>query len=220
MVGRREPAASITLAHLTHSTIARNGGDGGGGILNEGTLFVTNTTFAQNSAAGFGGSLLTAGSNSVFILQNTTFAENWSRGVGGGISGRAIVQNTILARNTAAGPNGIPNECGGPVTSLGNNLISDPRFCTITLRPGNLTGDSGLDAFTDTGRPGNGHFPLLPTSQTIDAGSDAVCPRTDQLGRRRIGTCDIGAIEFRDRDDRQHDEEGDQHDVDSATAPH
>jgi hypothetical protein len=66
-----------------------------------------------------------------------------------------------------------------------------------------------LDAFTDNGRPGNGHFPLLPTSQAIDAGSDVVCPRTDQLGRRRIGPCDIGAIEFRDRDD-QHEEEEDE----------
>ena len=72
----------------------------------------------------------------------------------------------------------------GVVTSLGHNLIGDPTGCTITLQPSDLTGDPGLDAFTDNGRPGNGHFPLLPTSQAIDAGSDAVCPRTDQLGQR------------------------------------
>ena len=52
----------------------------------------------------------------------------------------------------------------------------------------------------------------------LDAGSDAVCPRTDQLGRLRIGPCDIGAIAFRHRDDRQHDEEEDHHDKDLAAA--
>ena len=80
--------------------------------------------------------------------------------------------------------------------------------CTITLQPSDLTGDPGLDAFTDNDRPGNGHFPLLPTSQAIDTGNDAVCPRRDQLGQRRInirgvGTsiCDIGAIEFHPHDE-------------------
>jgi hypothetical protein len=53
---------------------------------------------------------------------------------------------------------------------------------------------------------GTGPVPL-PTSPAIDAGNDAVCPRWDQLGQRRVdipgvGTsrCDIGAIEFQPRD--------------------
>src|SRR5215813_937900 len=79
--------------------------------------------------------------------------------------------------------------------------IGDPTGCIITLQPHDLTGDPGLATFTDNGRPGNGHFPLLPTSQAIDAGSDAVCPRRDQLGQRRIGRCDIGAIRFLDGTD-------------------
>ena len=94
-----------------------------------------------------------------------------------------------------------------------------PTGCTITLLPSDLTGDPGLGAFTDTGRPGNGHFPLLPTSQAIDAGNDALCPRTDQLGRRRLGPCDIGAIAFRERDDRQH-EDDDQEDDDKHDNEH
>jgi hypothetical protein len=64
-----------------------------------------------------------------------------------------------------------------------------------------------LDAFTDDGRPGHGHFPLLPTSQAIDMGNDAVCPRTDQLGQRRIGPCDIGAIRFLDNADLLQDDD-------------
>ena len=101
------------------------------------------------------------------------------------------------------------------VTSLGHNLIGDPTGCTITLQRSDLTGDPGLDAFTDDATPGNGHFPLLPTSQAIDAGSDAVCPRKDQIGQRRIGPCDIGAIRFLDEDDRRHKED-DQHEEDPA----
>jgi len=53
---------------------------------------------------------------------------------------------------------------------------------------------------------GTGPVPL-PTSPAIDAGNDAVCPRWDQLGQRRVdipgvGTsrCDIGAIEVQPRD--------------------
>ena len=48
--------------------------------------------------------------------------------------------------------------------------------------------------------PGHGHFPLLSTSQAIDAGIDTACPLTDQLGQSRIGQCDIGAIEFQPSD--------------------
>jgi hypothetical protein len=64
------------------------------------------------------------------------------------------------------------------------------------LLPTDLTGDPGLGPFTDDGIPGHGHFPLLPGSPAIDAGNDAACPATDQLGQSRVGRCDIGAIEF------------------------
>jgi hypothetical protein len=90
------------------------------------------------------------------------------------------------------------------VTSLGHNLIGDPTGCAITLQPADLTGDPGLGTFTDNGTPGNGHIPLQRGSPAIDAGNNAFCPPTDQLGRRRIGPCDIGAMRFLDKDDRQH----------------
>ena len=91
----------------------------------------------------------------------------------------------------------LSQDCRGPVTSLGHNLIGNPAGCGIVLQPSDLTGDPGLGAFTDNGLPGNGHFPLLPTSPAVDAGDDAVCPRTDQIGEKRKGPCDIGAIGFR-----------------------
>ena len=98
------------------------------------------------------------------------------------------LQNTILARNGG--------DCFDLITSLGNNLIGVPSGCTNTLQPTDLTGDPGLAAFIDDGTPGNGHFPLLETSPAIDAGDNDACPVTDQIGEPRVGTCDIGAIEF------------------------
>jgi hypothetical protein len=108
------------------------------------------------------------------------------------------LQNTILALNTVATTHA--DDCDGDVTSLGTNLIGDPTGCTITLQSSDLTGAPGLDAFTDDGTPGNGHFPLVPASQAINKGNDAACPPTDQLGQPRVGRCDIGAIEFQPRD--------------------
>ena len=120
-----------------------------------------------------------------------------------------ILQNTLIARNVGQSPVDPPGtrgpDCLGVVTSFGTNLIGDTTGCTIIRPPGvrDLTGDPGLGAFTENGRPGNGHVPLLPTSQAIDAGNDAFCPLRDQLGHRRVNIpgvgasrCDIGAIEF------------------------
>jgi hypothetical protein len=90
--------------------------------------------------------------------------------------------------------------CLCKVSALGTNLIGHPTECPLTLQANDLTGDPGLDAFTDDGTPGNGHFPLLSTSQAINKGNDAACTPTDQLGQPRVGQCDIGAIEFQPSD--------------------
>ena len=205
---------------ITESAITDNASSlVGGGIENNGVMVITNTTIAANTITLQGGSGTgIANFDGTLLLTNSTLAENISRfgPVFGAealsnASGTVLLANTILARN----PNlsGTDTGCSGTITSLANNLIGDPTGCTITLQPSDLTGDPGLGPFTDNGRPGNGHFPLLPTSQAKDAGNDALCPRTDQLGRRRLGPCDIGAIEFREQDDRQHDEEDDEHDA-------
>jgi len=208
---------------LTHATVAQNAAlESGGGIFNSGNLEITDSTVSHNSANFAGGGLSSISGTTVLL--NATIAENISR-AGGGISGGGpvLLQNTILARNSnpifqggdcKSGTAGTPDI----VTSFGNNLVGDPTGCPITLQPSDLTGDPGLGPFTDNGKPGTGHFPLLPTSQAIAAGNNAVCPRTDQLGRLRIGPCDIGAMAFRHRDDHQHDEEDEPHDQDRAAA--
>jgi hypothetical protein len=192
---------------VTDSTFVDNGGDSSGGIRNgifgaNAVVVLTNSTIARNFVRPvIGGSPgLLNGPSGTVILTNSTVADNTGRGPGSGAAlmnapgGTVILTNTILARNSNP-PGGQPSDCSGPVTSLGTNLIGDPTGCTITLLPTDLTGDPGLGDFTDDGTPGNGHFRLLRRSPAIDAGNDAFCPPTDQLGRRRI-TCDIGAIRF------------------------
>jgi hypothetical protein len=201
-----------STVHIIDSTIVHNSaGTVGGGLFNGGTMTILNSTIANNRCLSFfaeaGGGIANFGGGGslapgALTILNSTIADNQAQSNrGGGLAGSGMVLlNTILARNTTQ--QGL--DCVGTVTSLGTNLIGDPTGCTITLQPNDLTGDPGLDTFTDDGTPGNGHFPLLPTSQAIDAGNDAACPRTDQLGEPRVGPCDIGAIEFQGKHQKRH----------------
>lgn len=202
-------------ANISNSVIRRNQSlDKSGGIGNSGTLSIINSTIERN-AAGFdqGGGVSNQGGNVTII--NSTISNNSSGNesdTAGGVynaNGHVEIQNTIIALNSsddAFGPAG--PDCLGSISSLGNNIIGDTTGCTITLQATDLTGDPGLGDFTDNGTPGNGHFPLLATSQAIDEGNSDVCLddpilTTDQIGQpRRDGdgdgtvVCDIGAIEF------------------------
>jgi hypothetical protein len=197
--------------HITGSTIARNlDGDIN---IEDGTLTINNSTITENDTDDAQASGIDNQGGTVTIL-NSTIARNkavfrrFDKGTGAGIRnapsfanpfvGTVTLQNTILAENTIE--ESISNDCDGPLTSLGHNLIGDPTDCDITLQASDLTGDPSLDVFTDDFTPGHGHFPLLATSQAINAGNDAACPPTDQLGQPRVDQCDIGAIEFQPSD--------------------
>jgi hypothetical protein len=124
-------------------------------------------------------------------LLNTTVADN-QNGIQS-LGGTFNVQNTIIARNVAGpGP-----ECGGAITSLGNNLVENPSDCSMTLLSSDLMGDPGLGVLS------GGTIPLLSASPAIDAANAPACPPFDQLGLPRVDgdqdgfvACDIGAVEF------------------------
>jgi len=191
---------------IINSSLSGNHAKGGGGIVNfGGTLTITNSTLSGNAAffPGGGGIFNDKGvfnNGGTVTITNSTISGNTTFGGAGGIVNSDVgnsvvtVQNTILALNVSR--SGAP-DCSA-VTSLGNNLIGTTMGCHITLRPSDLIGDPGLDTFTDDGTPGNGHYPLLPFSQPIDAGNGEVCPKRDQIGQKRHHPCDIGAIEFPD----------------------
>jgi hypothetical protein len=184
------------------------------------TAIVTNTTVAhntlQNIVSRSGNVIENAGT---LVLMNGTVAENFNglqpnssmAALSSANTASSVLVNTILTSSelgTAA------LACSGPVTSLGHNIIDDANGCDVTLLSSDRTGDAGLGEFTDNGRPGNAHLPLLKTSQAIDAGDNAFCSNADQLGHERVKVCDIGAIEFQHEQKlhSQTDQEGEDSD--------
>ena len=189
-------------------TIAATISGRGAAIFNRGKVQVTNTTFARNVIrqplfTGIADGIVIANfGTGTLSLTNSTLAENtavegdpflrFRPVISSATNARTFLQNTVLTHNAE---DTFVQDCYGPITSLGNNLISDTAGCGIVLQPTDLTGDPGLGPFTDNGKPGNGHFTLLPTSQAINAANNSVCPKKDQIGQPRKPHCDIGAIE-------------------------
>jgi predicted outer membrane repeat protein len=105
----------------------------GGAIYTFGTLSITNSTFAGNIAKK-GGGLFVAFSSNVSLL-NVTMNVNRADTAGGIFreSGMSTVtlKNTIVANSRNQANTSDSFECDGfPVTTLGNNLISDaPGIC-------------------------------------------------------------------------------------------
>jgi hypothetical protein len=194
---------------VRNSTIIENTSElsAGSGIDNAvGSLLVVNSTIAHNIHHNVGGNCAggaVSNSGGTVLITNSTVADNiveqpvscGSTGVVKVTAGGTIeLKNTLVARNSALAPE---QDCSGEITSLGHNLIGNPTSgCFVTLQQTDLTGNSGLDTFTDSEIPGHSHIPLLDTSRAINAGDDTACPPTDQLGQARVGICDMGAIEF------------------------
>jgi predicted outer membrane repeat protein len=161
--------ATATIAGLT---IADGSVKDGGGILNEGTLTVTNSTVSGNSASVLGGGIAS-------------------------FFGTFTLADTIIATNTApTGP-----DVGGTVTSLGHNLIGNSSGGSGFVASDLLNLSPLLSPLQNNGGPTE-TMALLPGSPAIAAGSVALIPpgvTTDQRGSARIvnGAVDIGAFESR-----------------------
>ena len=195
----------------------------GGAVYNAGTLIAQNTTFNGNSASGGGGAVFNA-SGGRASFTNVTFSAN-TAAQGGGLynaaGGTADFASVTLNLNTAGSGAGLFNasgpgsvtvlntivagggagaNCGGTITSNGNNLSSDAScglsvslFDLVNVNPQLLALVPNYGAFTWTHAPSRNN----PTSPVIDAGDGANCPNRDQPGNPRpFGpSCDIGAVE-------------------------
>lgn len=189
-------------AFITNATIQGNyAANNGGGIYqaSDDNLTLTNVTIAGNVATGLGGGFYHYGRYAV--LTNATLANNQA-----GIAGNAIYEDSP---QTPADPGvvqlvntvifGYAVNCdGGLFQSLGHNLsqgscasLSDPTdqdAFTGSLLLGGLAYNGGIFSMQT----------LLPQpgSPLIDAGDPTACSATDQRSASRIGTCDLGAVEY------------------------
>ncbi len=145
-----------TLA-LENSTVRNNtAGDDGGGIRNDRTLTILNSTISSNTAIGSsstsgGGGLINVQGGTVTIT-SSTISGNTARN-GGGIrnDGSLALQNVTITANTASlgDASGVVNTTG--VTSLRNTIIAG-NVDTVTL-PNHLpdVGAVFANSFIDNG---------------------------------------------------------------------
>jgi uncharacterized repeat protein (TIGR01451 family) len=209
---------------LSDSTVSANSGDasGGpgspGGIAQGGGLrfngsgtkdaHLTNVTITGNSVTApgngnpEGGGVYSTTNNPdplAMVLTNATLSGNSAIAgqtpLGGDIRalGKFKALNTIVSAGSAGGA---PQNCSGPITSLGHNL-DGADTCNFHAG-GDLVGaDPQLGPLQDNGGPTPTQ--AIPTSSpAFDAGASAGCPATDQRGvpRPQVAACDIGAFEL------------------------
>ena len=197
-------------------------GGQGAGIWNAGTLALSGTTVAFNSAAdlsgrtsSFGGGIYNAGALS---LLNSTVANNqaWAGGAIFNAAGTVHLTSTTVSANATTGADvgaiagtgtltawntivaGNPGvDLTGPLTSQGHNLLGSV--------PGGGLGPTDLvatDAVLGPLQDNGGSTPTMAPvagSPGVNAGDNAAAPAFDQRGpgftRVADGTIDIGAVE-------------------------
>lgn len=111
-----------TLA-LTEVVIENSSAAQGGAIHNDGTLSVDRSALVNNNAGGLGGGLSNAGTAT---LTNTTVARNTATNSGAGIAvsgGAVLLRNVTIAENGAANGGGGVLITGGAVDAV-NSLIA------------------------------------------------------------------------------------------------
>jgi hypothetical protein len=163
----------------------------GGGLFNGGTLVVTNSTISGNSAPSGGAGIYN--SNGTLVVNNSTFSGNTSGpNNGGGISnfeGTLTVTNSILTGDTGGECAAIGGNGGCPSDSVNGNVV-DPTPAQPILSPLGWNGGP-----TQTMLP-------LPASEGVCAGMLSLDPGglvTDQRGFVRTslanGCLDAGAVQ-------------------------
>ena len=180
---------------LNQSTLAGNHGLDGGAIYSGGKLTLNECTLSANGA-GLGGGIF---NNSVTaILNECTFSGNSATAAGGGFynnGGTLALTNTIIAGNGA--PTGPDIYSFGALTYGGANLVQSNYNGGGATGPAPLTNAPALAPLGNYGGP-TPTMPPVAGSPAIGAGSvSANIFATDQRGHSRTqnGLIDIGAVE-------------------------
>jgi CSLREA domain-containing protein len=176
---------------VINSTFSGNNANFGGGLFNGGTLTVTNSTFSGNSTSTEGGGIYNNAFDSLTVSYST-FSGNSAGTVGGGIyngsfTAHVTLSNTIVANSTSGG------NCGGPspaVTDGGYN-IDDATTCGFSAANNSMPSTNPLLAasLANNGGPTQ-TIALMNGSPAINAIPKATngCGtevKTDQRGVKR-----------------------------------
>ena len=142
--------AELTLIKLTVAN-GRVGSDSdfdgfGGGISNEGTLTVVNSTFEGNHAGCGGGGIV---NNFALIVTNSTFSGNTTICSGGGIVNNGVL---IVTNSTFSGNNTVA--AGGGIDNAGTAMVTNSTFegnsASGSLGGGIFNGFNGIATLTVT----------------------------------------------------------------------
>ncbi|HVX09977.1 MAG TPA: DUF4214 domain-containing protein [Pirellulales bacterium] len=197
---------------------AYSGGGGGGagvggGIFSQGTLTITSSTIADNSAAGGVG-----GSDGSATVKSPNAAGQPGKGVAGGIyifDGTATLDSTIVAGNSVDGPGGgiSPDARAKFLTAFGiseplrvfagtHNLIQDATGASGLSSTANLLNVNPLllplasnGGATETIQPQSGSPAIGAGDPQAVSPLDGSAVKVDQHGVPRHAQPDIGAVE-------------------------
>lgn len=182
--------------NIEKSTIGPGNSDGlgVGGILQQGSAAIRNTTISGNTGTGLWNTGLI---NVNTTLMNCTIASN--TGVGFVYNKVTTMYSTIIANN---GTGDCSNTGAGTFTDAGWNIDSD-NTCGLADLTDQPNVDPLLGPLQNNGGPTFTQA-LLSGSPAIDTGDNAGCQPTDQRDTTRpqdgnsdgTAVCDIGAYEY------------------------
>ncbi len=151
---RVNSGANLTLQNLT-ITSGKADGYGGGGVYNEGTLNITDSTFTNNTSPTSGGGGLMNYSGTVSITRSS-FRDN-SAYVGGGVYNLDTASALTLTSSTLSG-NRSTAEGGGVMNDGGSLSVANSSFL------GNRAGTNGGGVYNTDGT-------LIVTNSTFSGNS-------------------------------------------------
>jgi predicted outer membrane repeat protein len=189
-------ALNVTLSKLT----IRNGSAaGGGGIINWGTLTISNSTisgnFASSSYSATGGGIYNSGT---LTINNSTLSKNSGSTnfvYGGGIynSGTLAINNSTLYGNSAADFNG---GGGGGIYNQGTAKISNTTFSGNSSPVGGAIYNGGTITFQNSiiaNSTSGGNCYGTVTSSGYNLSSDGTC-NFSSTGDRNNTNPKLGAL--------------------------
>ena len=149
--------ASSALLSLINTTVSNNSAQVGGGIWNNGTVYVTGSTFSANSAGvGIstmavleGGAIYAGSGQSIVRISNSTFFDNAAKNDGAAVTSMGtmgVAQSTFVDNWTQAGTGGALSARGNLLTLKGTILANAAANCSV---PGGSFVSSGYNLSTD-----------------------------------------------------------------------